>query len=529
MADDPQHLDRRPRVILYARVSANQHRDARSVTQQLTIGRRLSVEHGWRIVAEYSDNDRSASRYATRVREDWPKAEADIEAGRADVLWVWEISRGTRDLEVWARLARVCREHRMRIALDDEVWDTTKPAQMRHLNQLMVDAVYESDKTASRVSRDAAANAERGGAHGPWGFGFRHLYDPDTGELLRRVVHEPEADIIREVAARHLSGETLGKIAVDLNDRRIPTSTGLVAGEAAVDDDGNPVINPVTGEPKLQAGWRYQLLVQVLQRAALIGRRESKGRIIESGGWDPIFDGRRVHGIVLDEAAWWTIRDRLESRPRDRDGRRAIRDGAARHLLAGIALCGVCGARMYRATNDRTPGGWAYQCRGLYPGAPKGHVSRSGPALEAAVVTLVVARFCRPDALEAFREPGVGPQEVTRARARKSELEGELRELEREVEAGEVSRRMASADERRIEGELEGLTVMLRPRMVEPLAAALAGPSPVAVAATWQGWTLDQQRAALRTLAERIEVPRVGRGRRGLSPSEQVRITWVGA
>lgn len=146
--------------------------------------------------------------------------------------------------------------------------------------------------------------------------------------------------------------------------------------------------------------------------------------------------------------------------------------------------------------------------------------------MDDAVRTLVIARFSRPDALDAFREQAASPEEAKAAHARKAELEAELVELEREVEAGEVGRRIAAADERRIQAELDGLAVVLRPKMVEPLAEALADTSPVRVAATWDGWTLDQRRSALRALASLVEVPRLGRGRRDVAPSEYVHIVW---
>ncbi|MCP3012471.1 recombinase family protein [Nocardiopsis dassonvillei] len=528
MPSRPRARDQRLRVILYARVSKDASKEERSVTQQLDIGRTIAAEEDWLIVGEYADNDRSASRRATQEREDWPKVVAAIERGEADVLWVWEISRGTRDLDVWLPLRRVCRENRMFVAIHDDVWDTTKPSHMHHLNQLVLDAEYESEKVHTRTSRGIEANTAKGGAHGPGGYGFRHLHDVNTGRFTRRVVHEPEAEVIREAAQRYLSGETLGSICVDLNDRKVPTSTGLVAGEPVLDDDGSPVLNPVTGEHALQTGWRYPLLVQILQRAALIGKRESKGRLIDAGGWDPIFDGRQVKDVVLDEAAWWTIRDRLLARPRDREERLVERDGAAKHLLSGIALCGVCGARMYRTGDKSAPDGWVYQCRGLYEGAPKGHVSRSGGRMEKAVLTLLVAKFSRPDALDAFRDRGAAPEEVREANARRSELSAELDQLERDVMAGEVSPRMATARERQIEEELARLAEVTRPRLVEPLAEALAGGSPAEVLETWEGWTLEQQRSALRAVTVRIEVPKMGRGRRNVPPQEYVHITWVG-
>ncbi len=145
--------------------------------------------------------------------------------------------------------------------------------------------------------------------------------------------------------------------------------------------------------------------------------------------------------------------------------------------------------------------------------------------LEEAVTAQVIARFSRPDALDAFRERGPAPDEVSPAHARKAELRAELTRLEEDVAAGEVSPRMATARERQIEEVLTSLDEVTRPRLGEPLAEALASGSP---AVTWGEWTLEQRRAALRALTERIEVPKLGRGRRQVPPEEYVHIVWVG-
>ncbi|MEU5853992.1 recombinase family protein [Nocardiopsis dassonvillei] len=538
MADHPHLTDRRPRVTLYARVSSDRRRHGRqrSVKTQLTIGHKNAAAKVWNVVGEYADNDRSASGYASREREDWPKVEADIAAGRTDILWAIEISRGTRDLEVWARLAKACKKQGVLIALEEDVWDPRKPSHMKHLNQMMIDAVFESDRTHERVNRDTTANAERGGVHGHWGYGFRHQYDPESGELLERVVYEPEAKVVREMAQRYLSGDGLLTIAVDLNQRRVPTASGYVAGDPILDGDGNPVLDEL-GNPRHSPGWYYQVIKQILLRSSMIGRRSHKGKIIDKGGHEPIFDGTVVNGMVLDEAAWWKIRKKLLADAPSagvsmlNSGERndvQPRDGSAKRDLGGIALCGVCGAPMYPNPNKRSKHGWAYRCDGLYPGAPSACVSRTGPFLDKAVETLVIARFSRPDALRAFRPLSGSPEEVAAAQARKAALDAEMDELVSDVEAGVVSRRLAAADERRIQAELDKLAGELRPDVVEPLAKELASTDPRQVLATWTGWSTHQRRRALRTLARKIVVPKVGMGRRNIPPQEYVHITWVG-
>ncbi|MFE7461766.1 recombinase family protein [Nocardiopsis terrae] len=549
----PNRRLRPRRVILYARVSRDRRRHGRqrSVDEQLALGRKRAREFGYEIVAEYFDNDASASEYSSGERPDWEKVERDIEAGKADVLWLWEISRGTRDLVVWAHFARACKEKQMWVTLDDEEYDITKPRKEKQLNDLAVDAAYEAGKVHDRVGRDVEANAERGGVHGPWGYGFRHQFDPHTGEFLCRVVHEPEAHHVRVMAVRFLRGWGLKTIAADLNRRKVPTSTGLVAGERVLDEDGQPVLDD-RGDPVIATGWSYQVIKQLLLRASMIGKRSWKGKIIlDEGGHEAIFDGGRYfddavdekgelkdkEGMVLSEAAWWKVRKKLLVRAPSAEvsaltssarGRVVRpRDGGATRLVSGLGRCGVCTALVYPNPKYSGQYSWEYRCIGLYDGAPKACVARSGELLDRAVETLVVARFSRPDAMEAFRVRGQSSAEVAAAEARKAALEVEMDELVAEVRSGKVSRRLAAADEERIEAELAVVKEVLRPELVEPLAEELVASDPVVVQRTWRAWTVEQQRHALRVFAPEIVVPRLGPGRRNVPPSEYVHITWA--
>lgn len=490
---------RTPRVIIYARVSRDQH-GGRSVDQQLKIGRRIADDNGWTIVGEYADNDKSASRYASSTREDWPKVESSIAAGDADVLWVWEISRGTRDLVVWAQLAAVCREHRMYIALDDDVWDTTKPSHMKHLNTLMVDAVYESEKTASRINRDAADLAEAGHPWGYAGFGFRREYDPNTGDLIRQVPDPEQAKLVEEIVERLEAGERPYTIAKDLNGRGIPSPGGTVAGEERTRPDGTTYI---------AKGWTHQVITRLVSRPAMIGKRVHHGDIKTAGGWAP---------VIKDETRWQLVRDKVTARRRGRGG-------AIRHLLSGIAICDVCeGAiRVVHRPNERN---LSYRCNGLYDGAPtgRGHVQRVQHLLEAHVVGMLFDRFSDPDVIEAFRAAPDYAEGVAQAREDLDRLSREMEELYADVEAGRVSRRMASADESRISREMSALQEKLRPRAADPLLEALVEEDPARV---WEEWDLGQRREALRLVTEEIRVLKVWRrGRREAPAEESVRVVW---
>lgn len=509
------------RVILYARVSRD-FRQGRSVAQQLAIGRQIAADQGWEVVGEYSDNDRSASQYATRTREDWPKVEAAIASGGADALWVWEISRGTRDMVVWAQLARACEDHGMHLALDEDLWDTTNPDHMKYLHSLMVDAVHEAGKTRKRILRNVAAHAAEGRPYAGAGYGFVREYDPRTGDLVCQVVDPDQAQMIREIARRYLSGETFHEIAADLNARGVANMGGYVVGEQMVRRSGEPMLR-ADGTPRISAGWMHTTIRDLMRRPALIGKRAHRGEIIEEGGWDPI----------LSEEDWWSIQYRIQrtsSQFREQyPHHAATRDGGAQHILTGIAVCGECGGQIgtIRRSEQRDPTRRVYACRGLYQGAPLGHVSRLEAKVDGQLEALVVAEFSMPDVVERFRPSGASSEEAGAHRARAQRVRSELEQLYGDVEAGRVSRRMAAADEARLQRELGEAERGARPAPVDPMVAELADDDPSVVADRWRGWLVSQKRAALRSFTESIRLMPVG-GRKITAPGESLEITWRG-
>lgn len=486
-------------LTLYGRVSKDQ-RGGRSVSQQLRRGRRWGDEHGCIIVGEFSDNDKSASRYATQEREDWPKVEAQILAGETRILWIYEISRGTRDLEVWARLARVCREQGVYIVLDDDVYDPTKPSHMRQLNQLMVDAVYESDKTAERLARDAEAIAEEGRPWGRAGFGYRREYDPDTGDLVRQVPDEEQARLVLDIAEWIESGMSPHAVAEKLNRDRVPTPGGVVAGDVRERRDGSTY---------RARGWSHQVVSRLLMRPAMMGKRVHRGEIKPAGGWDP----------VIEPDQWELLRSRVAPAARGRDG-------AVVYELSGIAICDICEGPMYgfvRSGKSKP----AYRCAGPYDGAPggKAHVQRAVHLLEEHVTSLLFDRFSDPDVGEELMSTEGSDAQVQEARARMVALQRELEELYADVASGRASRRMAQADEARIQAAMRALEPETRRRAADPLIAALVEGDPAEV---WGSWGLQQRREALRSAAEEIRVLKVGPvGRRVVSVDESVRIRWA--
>src|SRR4051794_38227944 len=96
------------RAVIYTRVSSDPNDRGRSVSEQEAECRTVATHNGWQVVRVFSDNDRSASRYATKDRPEYRKLIGYVASGEADVLVTWESSRAQRDLDAYTKLRALC-------------------------------------------------------------------------------------------------------------------------------------------------------------------------------------------------------------------------------------------------------------------------------------------------------------------------------------------------------------------------------------------------------------------------------------
>jgi DNA invertase Pin-like site-specific DNA recombinase len=70
------------RAVIYARVSQDRTAVRHSVGEQEAECRAIAADNGWTVEKVFIDNDRSASRYAKKVRSAFTQLLAFIEAAR---------------------------------------------------------------------------------------------------------------------------------------------------------------------------------------------------------------------------------------------------------------------------------------------------------------------------------------------------------------------------------------------------------------------------------------------------------------
>lgn len=452
----------------YSRVSNSRGKEGRSTGEQdaenvVTCERYgMPIFHSPTTGLLFTDDNRPASKWARKEREDWKELLDCADAGAFKVLVVWEPSRATRDRLVWAAVGAMCQEREIYICASGTVYDPNDPDDMFQLDLYFALAVRESGVTQKRVNRTIRASALAGRPHGALTYGYRREYEVTATGTKRVIGQEPDgvkSEIVTEVFTRWARGEGATAIARDLEGRRIRPPRGTM--------------------------WRHTTILRMLDNPSYIGQRSLKGEVTAEHAWTPI----------ISDDLWWGARAR-----RDDPERPGLYDSTVKHLLSAIAVCGRCQGKI----GGRPTGQGQYVCRTKYC------VARAAPALDAYVTEAVLALHEDDDRLKSDADdPKIGV------------LNGELGTLRQRlnafVDSAGTAQGPSPAAVARIEAQLlpqiaakerqlSGLRARVRlPELTMPLRSAWLLPESAG------GLTLLTKRQIIRATA-RIEIQPIGHG-----------------
>ncbi|WP_322778283.1 recombinase family protein [Frankia sp. Cas4] len=487
----------RKRGGIYSRRSVLDDRHGRSVSEQQEAGRADFDTYGWDLAETYEDDGKSASRFATKTRDDWLRALADIDACRLDVLWLWEPSRGDRKLTEWAGFLDLCRDRGvlLHIGSHGRTYEPANARDRRTLAEDGVDSEYESEKTSKRVRRALAANAVNGVPHGNVPYGYRRTYHPKSGILIGQEADPDQAPIVAEIAARVANSEPIITITKDLNTRGVPSPAGRQ--------------------------WTRAVVRRIATHDRYVARRTYQGQVF-AGQWP----------ALIDEATFAAAR-RVLSDP----SRKTTRPGRQKWLLSYFATCGqtvnedgkvdphgtICGAALCAIpahSHHSTPG---YRCS-----TTGGHVQVNQPGMDDLIEDLVCHRLAKPDIYELVAAPD--DSVILTAREEATALKEQLNGYYDAAARKELSPAGLIAMEQRLlpqlaDAEHRAMTIAV-PRALRDMITP--GMSIADVHARWKDRTIPAKRDILRALfIDIIVLPHPNRGQKGPDvPPARVRPTW---
>ncbi len=456
---------------MYLRQSRDAEGNELAISRQREGCLKLCQAKGWNDVREYPDNDRSATN--GKPRPAYQLMLRDIEASRIARVVVWDLDRLHRqpiELEHFMKLADV--KH---LGLATVTGDVDLATDNGRLFARIKGAVgmAEVERKSARQKAAAEQMAKLDGGGRPWWpqrpFGYDADTDPVTGKwwtakrnptkynVIR--LHVTEARLVRDAYSRFLAGAKLYEIAKGWNEAGVRTPRG-----------------------KTWSGTRVRELLLLARNAGL---REFRGEVVGKGTWP----------AIVTEETWRAAHAKI-THPDRRTGTFKGR----KYLLSGIARCGNCGAALTSHISARGKRQYGcYRCR---------RVSRSGEALDALIIGMVVGRLAREDAVDLVvtKDEEV---DTNALREQRRELEEGLAQLGRDYANAPAAFRQSALAE--INEKLDAIDAQLMDTVKVDVFEGVIGAEDVG--ATFESLDLGRQRTIVDALMTITVLP-VGKGAR---------------
>jgi DNA invertase Pin-like site-specific DNA recombinase len=453
-------LGARRRAREYRRLS---DKKGSSLERQGADNRVAALENNWELGEPYSDAV-SASRFARKERDDFERLVADLRSGPtgrksrfgADILMLWESSRGSRRVGEWVTFIELLEEKEVLIwvTTHERLYDPRNGRDRKALLDDAVDSEYESYKIHVRTTGTTAFEASKGRPHGEAPYGLRPVYDVKTGELLTWEEDPDRSKPVKELFDRLERGDTLCSVETAF----------LKLGY--VNKSGKPFS---TGQLRTMA-----------LRHSYTGLRYYKGTVYE-GVWD---------GFIPREQFWTVYR--LLTDP----SRTTQRDGRAVHAVTAAVRCSRDdGAFTARYEPGRRP---VYRCPDCGMKIDKEGLdnfligTREEPGL-------LLQFLARKDTYAELSARGSDDPELQRVRSDLAAARAELQETqEAEAESLAEERRLARREER-LQSRVDELQARERELTLPPTVLKMIQPG-ADVWETWEQASLGAQREVVRTV-----------------------------
>jgi site-specific DNA recombinase len=460
------------RAGIYCRISRDWEGKQLGVERQREDCLAIAKKRGWTVVEQYIDNDVSAAKTSKKVRRNYLRLLADIEAGNLDAIVLWMEDRLQRQVIELAEFLKVCDGAGVtRIASVGGEFDLSDPDQrtMLYIKAAMAEA--EVEKMRARMRRKNLERAENGGRHPG---GIRAFGTVGTGkQRVSEAQARAERELIAAAAKRILAGDSLRGIATAWNKGEIRTPTGRA--------------------------WSNVTLRTMLLSPRLVGQRQHNGQL-HPATWE----------ATLPREQWEAVKVILEDTERVTKGR----GGIYRHLLSGLVRCGLCGTTM---TVRGRAGQRRYVCSTAQRGGC-GRLQRSADQVESLITEALFVAVESPEWDRVAERPADDPtrglyEGLARDQGLLDRLEDKVVE---ELVKPETAKRKRAEIERRMEAA--------RHRLAELGDARVAARIPRNLRAVWEDFSLDRKRAIIAVVVERVEVHP-----QGMSPvfdPDAIEVTW---
>ena len=488
------------RCAIYARFSTDRQSET-SAEDQIRECRARADREGWTVVEVYTD---LAISGANNRRPGMTAMLADAASGNFDIVLSEALDRIARDQADIATIYKRLTFASVRI-------ETLSEGAVNELHiglKGTMGALFLKD-LADKIRRGQRGTVARGRAAGGLCYGYDVVRELDEhGQLVpgRRRINEEQAAVVRRIITDYVANRSPRSIVRDLNAEGIPAPRG-----------GEWGLSSILGNRARQIGILHNPIYvgrMVYNRVRMVRDPETRNRLSRPNASTDVQSVDVPELRIVSDELWQAAQEA-------RQVRASVPLGARRrpkHLLSGLARCGVCGGSMSVIADTRLG---CVRARDRATCTNRSRI-RTGE-LQSRVLAGLRDRLLSPEAesllvREYHRDREQRDRAIVRARQalarRLQQAEAAVERLVGAIAEGAddfadvraaLGKRIAERDALRAEvGEDEAVGVIaLHPQIltayrarVDALVAALESGEPVS----------DEVRAELRALVDRVDV-----------------------
>ena len=428
------------RAVIYARYSTDLQ-SACSIEDQLRLCRARIEAEGWSLVNTYTDYAISG---ASRLRPGYQKLLEDARAGTFDIVVAEALDRLSRDQEDTAALYKQLSFAGVRLV-------TLAEGEISELHVGLkgtMNALFLKD-LAMKTRRGLEGRVRQGRSGGGLCYGYKVAAERDAaGNPIPggREIDASEAEVVRRIFREYAAGLSPTRTSPRrLNAEGVPGPGGRPWGDTTI--RGHALRGTGLLHNELYVGrlvWNRQRYV----KDPRTGRRVA--RLNPERAWI-IQEVPELR--IVDDELWQAVQARLTATRQSPGVAKAItsafwKQRRPRHLLTGLAQCGVCGKPLAAVGRDYLACGAARR-----QGTCGNRRAIRREVLESVILEALRARLMQPDLVAEFAE--AYQQEVNRQRA-----------------GADAARERTSRELAQVERKLAGLGRGDRKRLARAIAAA---------------------------------------------------------
>lgn len=316
---------KRQRVAAYCRVSSDSEDQLNSFSVQVEHYTHTIQENAeWDFAGIYADEAVTGTR--TDKRDEFQRMLTDCKAGKIDRILVKSISRFARNIADCIQTVRELKQLGVSVEFEKEQIDTSSMGGEMLLSMLSAAAQEESLSISSNLKwgiRKRMQNGDFITCRAPYGY---HLHD----NLLE--IDREEAEVVRFIFNRYLSGMGIQELAEELENRQIPSRWQ-------------------------NHHWTYAHVQYILSNEkyigdALVQKKYTPDflpfRLLRNQGEVPQFYIENSHPAIIPREQYEKVQVLMERK-------KSVQDQPKEYLLSRRVICDVCGATCKRrVTHSQT-------------------------------------------------------------------------------------------------------------------------------------------------------------------------------